>query len=153
MKIIPGESKGVYYSFESYASFGERVGAWIVDLLFLLGLTGGYLLIFWFSSDRSAWGLAIVFWLFIITCFMVLAVLKRTDISTPGFWIFGIKIVDLQGRKPSLLKMIFRCLLLAPFNLFTDLMWLTSEKSRQTLRDKVAGTYVIKRSATPLGKA
>ncbi len=51
--------------------------------------------------------------------------------------------------------MILRVLLLTlgPFELLFDIIWLTSEATRQTLRDKFIGTYVVNRNAAPIGKA
>lgn len=43
-------------------------------------------------------------------------------------------------------------LLLGPFELFIDIIWLTSEATKQTLRDKYVGTYVINQNAVPIRK-
>jgi len=53
------------------------------------------------------------------------------------------------------MKMTFRFALLAigPFELLTDLLWLTGEETKQTLRDKFVGTYVVKKTAIPIGEA
>jgi hypothetical protein len=32
------------------------------------------------------------------------------------------------------------------------MIWLTSEVTRQTLRDKYVGTYVVRRDAVPVGR-
>lgn len=33
-----------------------------------------------------------------------------------------------------------------------DLIWLTGEDTKQTFRDKYAGTYVVRNKAKPIGK-
>lgn len=42
-------------------------------------------------------------------------------------------------------------LFFGPLNFFVDILWLNGEENRQTLRDKMFGTYVIKRQAQPEG--
>ena len=78
--------------------------------------------------------------------------MKRTW-GTVGYWITGVQIVDLEGEEPSMWLMTLRyfLLVLGPINLIIDIFWLTSDENRQTLRDKIAETYVIKRNAMPLG--
>jgi hypothetical protein len=41
--------------------------------------------------------------------------------------------------------------LFGPFNGFYDLLWMAGDECRQSLRDKVSGTYVIKKNAVALG--
>lgn len=40
-----------------------------------------------------------------------------------------------------------------PFNVVMDLLWLGADTESQSLRDCYLGTYLIKRSARPLGRA
>ena len=42
---------------------------------------------------------------------------------------------------------------LGPFNIVLDLLWIPSDPYKQSLRDKVAHTYVVKASAPPAGPA
>jgi len=81
-----------------------------------------------------------------------LAGLKATGLATLGYRLANVELVDLQGRRVGLWRCTHRFLVLfaAPFNLL-DLTWLTHDPNRQTLRDKVAGTYVVRRGARPLG--
>jgi uncharacterized RDD family membrane protein YckC len=85
---------------------------------------------------------------------LYLTVLKRTDFGTLGYWLTGVKIVNLKGKRPSLWQMTFRfiMLILGPFNFIVDVLWLGGDEHRQTLRDKVVGTYVVKDEAIPLGE-
>ncbi len=148
-------TKGIYYAAESYAGFWLRIFAWAIDLLFLSILVVGYIIIFINYSEWSISEFNILFGVSFITCHLYLTVVKTSEKSTLGFRVTNIKIVDLQGRKPSFFKMTFRFLLLTigPFELVTDLLWLTTEKTKQTLRDKFVGTYVVKKPAQPVGEA
>jgi hypothetical protein len=38
-----------------------------------------------------------------------------------------------------------------PLNFLIDLMWLTGDANRQAIRDKFAGTYVVRQDAMPAG--
>ncbi len=40
-----------------------------------------------------------------------------------------------------------------PFNLLLDLLWLGADTERQSLRDCYLGIYLVKRGATPIGRA
>jgi hypothetical protein len=40
-----------------------------------------------------------------------------------------------------------------PLNFVFDLLWLTSDANKQTLRDKLTRTYVVDRNAVPAGRA
>jgi hypothetical protein len=66
-----------------------------------------------------------------------------------------VRIVGIQGGKPSLLQMTVRLipLLPVPWSLLFDLGWIVDEPHRQTLRDKWAGTFVIRQKAVPIGTA
>ena len=72
---------------------------------------------------------------------------------TIGYRIMKIRIVNLQGEKPKFYMMLYRFLLgaLAPFNLIFDILWLVDDDNKQSMRDKFAGTYVIKQNAKPSG--
>ena len=144
---------GVYYKTDSYAGFWTRILAWTIDIFFLLFL-------FVLSIVSSVYlpnnqEINIYFLLWIVFCFFYLTVIKTTENSTLGFYITKLKLVNLSGQKPSFLTMTLRFLLLSmgPFELPIDLIWLTGEETKQTLRDKFAETYVIKKSSLPIGEA
>ncbi len=148
------EETGVYYSLKDYAGFGKRILAWGIDLTVISLFIGLYTFIFAKYSSGQEYEMKILFWISLITCHIYLAVLKNSEISTFGFWLTNIKVVDLYGERPSFFKMTFRFFLLTlgPFELILDLLWLTGENTKQTLRDKFIGTYVIKNTANPIGK-
>jgi hypothetical protein len=85
---------------------------------------------------------------------MIVVFIDLAVLVVSGWGLFRLKIVDLHGNTPSILRMTLRfaTLFLGPLNLIFDLLWLGGDRDRQTLRDKLAGTYVVKRRATPLGQ-
>lgn len=92
-----------------------------------------------------------------------------------GYRLGRVKIVGLDGQAPSSKSLIWRALfgligllyflhlfelfnymralfgVLAPLS-YLDLIWLLNDTHRQALRDKFAGTYVVKKDAQPAGK-
>jgi hypothetical protein len=44
-------------------------------------------------------------------------------------------------------------LVFGPINLLVDIIWLGGDPNRQSIRDKFAGTYVVRRKAQPAGFA
>jgi uncharacterized RDD family membrane protein YckC len=85
--------------------------------------------------------------------YVYLAVLKPTPIRTVGYWIAGTKIVTLRGERPSTLRMSLRLMIwiLGPFNFLIDLGWLGIDPDKQTMRDCLAGTCVVRNKAQPAG--
>jgi uncharacterized RDD family membrane protein YckC len=75
-------------------------------------------------------------------------------VSTAGYRLLGVKLVDLQGKPVKLWKAMLRALMVVvgPASVVVDAIWLTGDDNRQTLRDKIAGTYVVRSKATPLGE-
>jgi uncharacterized RDD family membrane protein YckC len=94
-------------------------------------------------------------WVLPVTVYLYLTVLKRSRVRTLGYILAGVRIVDVQGGRPSLLQMTTRLwpLLPLPWSFLFDLGWVVDEPHRQTLRDKWAGTFVVRRKAKPTGIA
>jgi hypothetical protein len=80
-------------------------------------------------------------------------VLEASVFGTLGFIVTGVKILNLKGERPSVLRMSMRLTLwiLGPFNPLIDLIWLGGDDFGQTLRDKFSGTVVVRRGAEPIG--
>lgn len=57
-----------------------------------------------------------------------------------GYLLFRLRVVDLQGQRPGLVRLTLRMLLGGGLSPFLDLVYLTSDTSRQSLRDKMGGT-------------
>lgn len=63
--------------------------------------------------------------------------------------------MGIEGKRPSLLQMTVRLIPLmpVPWSLLFDLGWMVDDPRKQTLRDKWAGTFVVRRNAQPVGTA
>ena len=69
--------------------------------------------------------------------------------QTPGKWVAGIIVVDEDGRVPGVAmaiprEMIGRVVSIAALGL--GLAWIIPDKKRQGWHDKIAGTYVVRKS-------
>jgi len=138
---------GVYYAPDDYVGIMRRMLVYVVDGFVLLCL----LIVFVFvSADRLGdWvllGCLLITWGYVV-------VLKPSKLRTVGYRVADCRIVNLQGERPSVLRMTFRSLLwiIGPFNLLLDLFWCATDDDRQTLRDRFAGTCVIRNGAQPVG--
>lgn len=144
---------GVFYKNSDYAGFFKRVAVVLIDFSFLLLFL---LIVKWIVDSlppRFLNSTAALIEITILFSFVYLTIIKASKLRTLGYNLMGVKIVDLKGQRPSFLKMAFRYLLLVvgPLSLIPDILWLISEKTKQTFRDKVSGTYVIKKDAEPTG--
>jgi uncharacterized RDD family membrane protein YckC len=162
-----GNDEIIYYDKCDYASIFYRVLVAIIDLS-IIGIVGYMLSTIWtywadppdfdliseFGWLSAAFFSPEYFWTVTSISYVYLSIIKKSHLKTIGYRILHLKIIDAQGNAPSLLKMSWRFLLLifGPFHLFIDLLWLGGDNYRQTLRDKLAGTYVIKANAKPAGK-
>lgn len=158
--------RGVYYNERDYASLPVRFLVAGVDLAVIALFA---FLVSWIWSFRAeppnmrsiyrfGWTAAAVFypayyWIVTGSAYVYLTAMKRSNFKTLGYRIFGIKVVNLKGTRPSMPAMSWRFILLTfgPLDVLADLLWLGGEETRQTIRDKFAGTYVIKASAVPAG--
>jgi uncharacterized RDD family membrane protein YckC len=90
----------------------------------------------------------------LVFVYVYLVVLNATPLRTLGFRLFDAKLVDLNGDSANVLQLSFR-MLIASFTLgfpLFDLCWINMDRSRQTLRDMLAGTYVVRTRAAPQGQ-
>jgi uncharacterized RDD family membrane protein YckC len=142
--------EGVLFAPEACAGLLTRLLILIIDLSVLL-VCGVVLETICYELLPTA-GEAL-FWSWLALCYIYLVVVEAS-FGTLGFLITGVKIVNLNGEKPSVLRMTGRLGLwiVGPFNFFIDFFWLTNDRHKQTLRDKLAGTYVVKKGAVPCGK-
>ncbi|MBL8796772.1 MAG: RDD family protein [Planctomycetia bacterium] len=143
----PGEAPGVWYRRRDYVGFYRRLLIVGVDSLVVfmvcvpcgslaaLEILPGVLTLMWFML---AWG--------------YLGVLGAHS-ATLGYLIANARIVTLYGERPSVWRMSFRLALwcFGPFNPHIDLAWVLGDPQWRSLRDKMAGTYVISREARPAG--
>jgi uncharacterized RDD family membrane protein YckC len=143
---------GVYFADDDYIGIRRRAVILVVDVTVLL-LSYAAL---WTAFDLVGSDLEIEFFVtfwFLAWCYMV--VLKATGVGTIGYWLTGVKILNLKGTRPSLLRVTFRDLIWAfgPFNFVMDLLWSGVDDDRQTLRDRFAGTCLVRKYAVPIGTA
>jgi uncharacterized RDD family membrane protein YckC len=145
--------QGVYYARDDYAGFWRRLVVDLIDFT-ALGLAAFFTTVvaaLLLPVDKR--GLTLVlFWSASALGFLYLVLLKRSRFRTLGYRVGGLRIVSLQGERPSLWSLTIRALFafFGPFNLLIDVIWLTSDERRQALRDKFAHTYVIRDRAVPL---
>jgi uncharacterized RDD family membrane protein YckC len=144
---------GVVFARKDCAGLIRRILLLLVDGLVIAGLgvvlIGAYRLIA--PKSDSLWIGLLFGWLGFILMYLV--VLKSFS-WTLGFILTDVRIVNLQGKRPSVFRIAFRFLIwiLGPFHMLLDLFWLSGDDQRQTLRDKLAATLVIRRRSKPLAK-
>jgi uncharacterized RDD family membrane protein YckC len=148
----------VCFDRRDYAGPVRRVVIVCIDGLALLVLSFGVLIGIWYvwlvrypKGDVPAEAL----WVVLAVAYLYLTMLKRSRVRTLGYILTGVRIVDIEGKKPSLLQMTTRLwpLLPVPWSFLFDLGWVLDEPQRQTLRDKWAGTFIVRRKAKPVGTA
>lgn len=156
---------GVYFRTEDYGSLFRRfvvigvdsfvlaVAVVIISVIWAFIIEEPYLPLASEYGGHSPVGFGPAYFIVCtVVCWLYLAVAKRSELRTVGYRMTGLQIVDLQGNRPSLVKMTWRFLLLlfGPFNLIIDIFWLGGDENRQTLRDKLSKTYVVKYKSRPL---
>jgi uncharacterized RDD family membrane protein YckC len=85
--------------------------------------------------------------------FAYFVLLKRSTFRTLGYRAAGAQIVNLQGGRPTIPSLLARLFFafVGPLNCLIDLFWLTGDANCQAIRDKFAGTYVVRQHASPAG--
>jgi uncharacterized RDD family membrane protein YckC len=156
---------GVYYDKQYYGSLLRRFTAIAIDLIVLVLFWVFIAWVWSFFADlppldpafEYGWwfvGFArpAYFWSCLLVSYLYMAPVKATMLRRIGYKATGLKVVNLKGVRPSIFQMTWRFILLAfgPINCIVDLIWLAGDDNRQTIRDKLAATYVIKPNATPI---
>ena len=148
----------VCFDRRDYAGPVRRAAIVCIDALAVIVLLVGVLVGIWYvrllrhpRSDlppEAAWAA-------LATVCLYLTLLKRSRIRTLGYILTAVRIVDIKGKRPSLLQMTTRLwpMLPVPWSFLFDLGWVADEPQRQILRDKWAGTFVVRRKAQPIGRA
>lgn len=147
-----GTREGVYYAPGDYAGFLKRFVIIIIDFAVLVA---AYVLLAELDvALRSDHGMLPVDLIWLIFALGYLVVLEPWT-GTVGFLVTGVKIVNLSGERPSVFRVGFRLslwVLGGPFHPLFDLIFLSGDERKQTVRDKLAGTYVVNKDAMPEGK-
>ncbi len=147
-------SDHVIFDRQDYCGFWRRFAANFLDgailgmayklvnavLLAITSLTGTAYLGF------SDWMLCtIIFWTYMIW-------FKGYKGATPGYNVFGIRIISINGTRVSIKQIIVRVISsffsAVPFGL--GYIWIAVDANRQAWHDMIAGTYVIKSEAMPV---
>jgi uncharacterized RDD family membrane protein YckC len=144
--------RGVYFARQDCAGFLRRLMIIVIDLLVIL-VVGVVILVTWnLAREEIASPIpALVWW---ALAYLYLTLLRGSRFRTLGYILTGVRIVNLKGTRPSFFWMNLRLFLwaLAPMTALVDLLWFWGDENRQMLRDKFAGTYVIKKGAIPIGE-
>jgi uncharacterized RDD family membrane protein YckC len=142
------DAEHVIFNRQDYCGFWRRCAANFLDgiilgiayklvhavLLAIASLTGTAYLGF------SDWMLStIIFWTYMIW-------FKSYRGATPGYDVFGIRIISINGTQISIKQIIVRTIssFFSAIPLGLGYIWIAIDANRQAWHDKVAGTYVIK---------
>jgi uncharacterized RDD family membrane protein YckC len=144
--------EGVFYAKEAHLGAWRRLAVGLVDVIVVL--TGTILVgatAFVLLPETPAAMVSIAGLLMLVAIYYV--VLKRSDLGTLGYRLFRVRVVNLQGERPSVFQMISRLSFMAfgPLNGVIDLLWIPSDDSRQAIRDRWSQTYVVRTNASPAG--
>ncbi|MBF0197815.1 MAG: RDD family protein [Planctomycetes bacterium] len=147
---------GVYYDTDDYAGFFRRLIIICVDLFVFCSLISFGLILdeVLYDSFESYYEEYCTFGALILT-YIYLTVIKISRFGTFGLALTNCKIVSIYGKKPSMYNMSFRFLFLflGPVNLIIDLMWLTLNPEKRTVRDCYSQTYVIRKNSKHIGES
>ncbi len=72
--------------------------------------------------------------------------------ATPGYSVFGIRIISINGTLISIKQIVVRTIssFFSAIPLGLGYIWIAIDPNRQAWHDKIAGTYVIKAEAKPV---
>jgi uncharacterized RDD family membrane protein YckC len=146
---------GVYFARADHVGFWRRLVIESVDLavaaVACVVIGGLIVLVSDLEPDEDV-VLAVVYLSALPMGVAYFVLLKRFG-RTAGYWACRARIVTLAGDRPGLWLLFVRFLfaVLGPLNFALDLLWIPSDESRQALRDKFAGTYVVGVRARPAG--
>ena len=154
----PEPQRAVCFDRRDYAGPARRVIIVGIDLvtaavLFLVVLGGIWYV--WLLRYPQGDLLPEAMWVALAIVYAYFTLLKRSRVRTLGYLLTRVRIVNIRGGRPSLLQMTIRMapLMPVPWSFLFDLGWVVEEPQRQTLRDKWAGTFVVRRNAKPIGTA
>jgi uncharacterized RDD family membrane protein YckC len=144
-------SDHIIFNRQDYCGFWRRFAANFLDGIILgmaYKLVHAVLLVI-ASLTRTAypgfsdWMLsAIIFWTYMIW-------FKGYMGATPGYNVFGIRIISINGTQISIKQIIVRTIssFFSAIPLGLGYIWIAIDANRQAWHDKIAGTYVIKAEA------
>src|SRR6185503_14789798 len=153
-KRSTGDLAGVYYRTTDYAGLGRRLLVALVDTVVLLCALFTLVLVRGSLAPEFARASQLYASAFVAFAFGYLALLGRSRYGTLGYALTRVRVVDLRGEQPSVLRMSFRTMLgiLGPLDALANIIWLGGDVNRQSVHDKLAGTYIVRRGAEPEGR-
>ena len=146
--------KAVYFDARDYAGPIRRILILGIDMVALaviaFGLAFGVVVCRPSRTEESAGAILL---LLLLAGYVYLTFVQRSRIGTLGYLLMGVRIVDIQGRRPSLLQMTVRLIpmLPVPWSLLFDLGWMLDDPSRQTLAGQM-GRHVRHPSESPTAR-
>jgi len=142
--------EAVYFAATDYAGFWRRGFVEIVDLGVMLILL---VVVTTILFNTLATGGLLLCWAAVAYLYFV--IVKHSRFRTLGYRLGRVRIVDARGQSPSWSALSLRLLfaVVGPINFVIDLLWIPSDPCKQSLRDKLAHTYVVKLGASAAGPA
>lgn len=142
-------AQGCYYPVRGYGSVWRRVLSLGIDVAVLMAIAAGLTWLLAANGIARDAAATIVAATLVVAAYVYFVEIERTRFGTLGMRLAGLRIVDLGGHRPSRMDMLLRLGLAGFWPI--DLFWIGGDDNRQSLRDKFAGTYVIRRGARPEG--
>ena len=147
------KEQGLYYQKHDYASFLIRLLIIAVDGIVIFGFCWLFSIL---TSDLELNDhdyLLLIYASIFSFLFIYLVEIKRRW-GTVGNLLTVTKVIDITGKRPSIFAMCVRNTfwILGPVILIVDLFWIMDDASRQMIRDKFTGVYVIKKNAKSIGQ-
>lgn len=143
--------EGVYFAPSDYIGAGRRLIILGVDAvtLFLLGWGLSVVWEQWIGDDEGfGTVLLVAIWFYLVP-------LKRSAWRTVGYRLAGAKLVNLKGEQPALWALTLRSMLwllcITPVNFLFEVLWCGVDGDRQSIRDRIANTCLVKHKARPIG--
>ncbi|RLB66996.1 MAG: hypothetical protein DRH08_04800 [Deltaproteobacteria bacterium] len=150
--LSQNSTDGVYYPKSAFLGVWLRFLIGVIDLV-VVGFVSAIVATLVLSLFPPAISEIAASFAVITICLVYYIVLKRSEFRTVGYRMFHVRVVNLRGQRPSVFQMVnrFSFMLLGPLNGIVDLLWISSDESKQALRDKWSQTYVIRDTAEPKG--
>jgi uncharacterized RDD family membrane protein YckC len=139
---------GVLYRKNDYPGFFTRLLIDVVDISAII-LFSAISFLTLFANVENDLTIGRLLFAYFLMGFGYLGPWKATRFPTLGYLVFRVKIVNAMGERINVWQATGRAILMfvGPVNYLFDLIWLYGETPRQALRDKLAGTYLIKKNA------
>jgi uncharacterized RDD family membrane protein YckC len=147
-------SEGVFFDCESYAGFWQRLTVEVIDVLVIMTISATVTMLIASVFEPSEKLITVLFLLWAGLWFTYFVLLKRSRFGTLGYKLCNVRVVNLNGARPSILALSLRLMfaIIGPLNIIFDLIWLSGDDNRQALRDKFAKTASCAESGLALFK-